>query len=74
LATQTKSLLGLGRRASPDTRRISELADQAPFFQAQGWFARERLWINEQHLAICRIAAPTFFEERRANWFSERLL
>ena len=73
LATQTKSLLSLARRATPDARRISELAEQAPLFQAQRWFARERHWINEQHLAICRIAAPTFFEEKRAGWFVERL-
>lgn len=73
MATQTKSLLSLARRASPDARRISELAEQAPLLQAQRWFARERHWINEQHLAICRIAAPTFFEERRASWFTERL-
>lgn len=73
MATQTKSLLSLARRGSPDARRISELAEQAPLSQAQRWFARERQWINEQHLAICRIAAPTFFEEKRASWFVEQL-
>ena len=34
------------------------------------WFAREKQWINEQHLQICRIAAPTFFEQRRAEWIA----
>jgi acetylornithine deacetylase/succinyl-diaminopimelate desuccinylase-like protein len=73
VATQTKSLLSLGRRASPDTRRIPELAEQAALFQAQRWFARERAWINDQHLALCRVPAPTFFEEKRARWFTEQL-
>ena len=36
------------------------------------WFRRERNWINEQHLKLCRIPAPTFFEEKRAAWMAER--
>jgi tripeptide aminopeptidase len=31
-------------------------------------FSRERLWINEQHLQLCRIPAPTFLEQKRAEW------
>lgn len=34
------------------------------------WFRRERNWINEQHLKLCRIPAPTFFEQQRAEWFA----
>ncbi len=29
---------------------------------------RQKQWINEQHLQLCRIPAPTFFEQRRAEW------
>src|SRR6266853_5592184 len=36
------------------------------------WFRKERAWINEQHLKLCRIAAPTFFEQKRAEWMAER--
>jgi len=36
------------------------------------WFRRERLWIQEQHLKICRIPAPTFFEQKRAEWIASR--
>jgi tripeptide aminopeptidase len=36
------------------------------------WFRRERGWINEQHLKLCRVAAPTFFEQKRAEWMAER--
>lgn len=32
------------------------------------WFNREKQWINEQHLRVCRVAAPTFFEKNRADW------
>lgn len=54
-------------------RRIAGLADSAALFQAQCWFAREKSWINEQHLQLCRIAAPTFFEQARAEWFRTQL-
>jgi tripeptide aminopeptidase len=36
------------------------------------WFRRERHWINEQHLKLCRIPAPTFFEEKRAAWMAQQ--
>ena len=36
------------------------------------WFRRERNWINEQHLKLCRIPAPTFFEDKRAAWMAEQ--
>lgn len=37
------------------------------------WFRRERLWIQEEHLKLCRIPAPTFFEQKRAEWIASRL-
>ncbi len=49
------------------------MAEQAALFNAQRWFARERTWISEQHLELCRIAAPTFFERARAEWFRIQL-
>ncbi|HTS46971.1 MAG TPA: M20/M25/M40 family metallo-hydrolase [Bryobacteraceae bacterium] len=36
------------------------------------WFAREKQWINEQHLQLCRVPAPTFFEQRRAEWILDQ--
>ena len=39
---------------------------------ALDWFRRERLWIQEQHLKLCRIPAPTFFEQKRAEWMAAR--
>ncbi|MGA7416251.1 MAG: M20/M25/M40 family metallo-hydrolase [Bryobacteraceae bacterium] len=73
MATQTRALLTLGRRLSPHTRRVSHLAGQPGLFEAQRWFSRERSWINERHLQLCRIAAPTFFEQKRAEWLCNQL-
>jgi len=70
LATQPKTLPGPG---ALDTRRIAHLAEQPALFHAQRWFNRERAWINEQHLQLCRIPAATFFEQQRAEWFREQL-
>lgn len=36
------------------------------------WFRKERAWINEHHLKVCRIPAPTFLEQKRAEWVAER--
>ncbi len=33
------------------------------------WFTREKQWINEIHLQLCRVPAPTFLEQERAAWF-----
>ncbi len=73
MATQTRAFLTLGRRLLPHTRRVSNLAGQPGLFEAQRWFSRERSWINERHLHLCRIAAPTFFEQKRAEWFCNQL-
>ena len=51
----------------------SELANTPPLRECLGWFARERAWINQQHLQLCRIPAPTFLEGQRAEWMVEQL-
>ncbi len=56
-----------------DQRRIAHMAEQAALFNAQRWFTRERTWISEQHLQLCRIPAATFFERARAEWFRVQL-
>jgi tripeptide aminopeptidase len=38
-----------------------------------GFFAREKQWINERHIQLSRIAAPTFFEAKRAEWILSQL-
>lgn len=49
---------------------MSELVSLPAVRECLQWFGREKLWINEQHLQICRIPAPTFFEQRRAEWMT----
>lgn len=51
---------------------VAELAQSAGVRAAVDWFRRERAWINEQHLKLCRVPAPTFFEQKRAEWMTER--
>ncbi|MGD0501090.1 MAG: M20/M25/M40 family metallo-hydrolase [Bryobacteraceae bacterium] len=36
------------------------------------WFTREKRWVNEIHLQLCRVPAPTFLEGERATWFVEQ--
>jgi len=49
---------------------VEELAAQREVRATLEWFRSERSWINEQHLNLCRIAAPTFFEKERAEWMA----
>jgi acetylornithine deacetylase/succinyl-diaminopimelate desuccinylase-like protein len=59
-------------RANADAAAIlSEILDSRPVRDCLTWFQREKKWINERHLEICRIPAPTFFEEKRAEWAAE---
>ncbi len=53
-------------------RSVADLAATPSMRSAMDWFRRERAWINEQHLKLCRIPAPTFFEQKRAQWMAER--
>ncbi|MBK9166888.1 MAG: M20/M25/M40 family metallo-hydrolase [Bryobacterales bacterium] len=47
---------------------------QAPGWRdALRWFTREKQWINERHLELCRIPAPTFLEGQRAEWMAAQL-
>jgi len=51
---------------------VAHLAASATVRTAIEWFRRERAWINDQHLKVCRVPAPTFFEQKRAEWMAER--
>jgi tripeptide aminopeptidase len=52
-------------------RNLADLAASPSVRSAMEWFRRERAWINEQHLKLCRVPAPTFFEQKRATWMAE---
>jgi len=52
---------------------IGELTEQRGVRECLQWFTREKQWINEAHLQLCRVPAPTFVEQERAAWFQEQL-
>lgn len=52
---------------------VAELAAQPSLRECLRWVQRERQWINDRHLQLCRVAAPTFFEQKRAEWMLEQL-
>lgn len=52
---------------------VQELAQQTGVAAALRQLTRDRAWTNEKHLELCRVAAPTFFEEKRALWMVEEL-
>ena len=49
-------------------RLVSSLVHSPGMKECLNWFSREKQWVNDQHLQLCRIAAPTFFEQERAKW------
>jgi tripeptide aminopeptidase len=51
---------------------VADLSSSPSVRAALDWFRRERFWIQEQHLKLCRIPAPTFFEQKRAEWIASR--
>lgn len=60
------ALLARGNRTAPLAREESVRA-------ALDWFTRERAWINERQLELSRVPAPTFFEQKRAEWMLAEL-
>jgi tripeptide aminopeptidase len=59
--------------SSVSQRLLAELADSAAMRDCFGFFVREKQWINERHLQLSRIPAPTFFEAKRAEWMLAEL-
>ena len=51
---------------------VGELTEQRGVRDCLQWFTREKQWINEAHLQLCRVPAPTFVEQERAAWFQEQ--
>jgi tripeptide aminopeptidase len=54
-------------------RSVAALAASATLAPALESFASSRKWINERHLELCRIPAPTFQEQQRAQWMAAQL-
>lgn len=52
----------------PLAKFAAQLAGASHLQDALQWFVRQKQWINEQHLQLCRVPASTFFEQRRAEY------
>jgi tripeptide aminopeptidase len=49
---------------------VADVAQLRGVRECLQWFTREKQWINEIHLELCRIPAPTFLEQQRAEWMA----
>ena len=58
---------------APTALPISELVESREVRDCLQGFTRDKQWINEMHLQLCRIPAPTFLEGERASWFLDQL-
>jgi tripeptide aminopeptidase len=47
-----------------------DVAERPGIREALQWFTREKQWVNEIHLQLCRVPAPTFLEQQRAEWMA----
>ena len=62
-----------GRSVDGPAAGLHALLQEPSAQSAARWFGAERRWIDDVQLQICRIPAPTFFEQRRAEWVSSAL-
>ncbi|HTQ52933.1 MAG TPA: M20/M25/M40 family metallo-hydrolase [Bryobacteraceae bacterium] len=58
---------------APVSSLVGEVADLRGMRECLQWFTREKQWINDIHLQLCRIPAPTFLEHQRAEWMTAQL-
>ncbi len=52
---------------------VGDLAQMRGVRDAMQWFTREKQWITEQQVELCRVPAPTFLEHERAEWMEAKL-
>jgi tripeptide aminopeptidase len=57
----------------PAVISIADVAQLRGVRESLQWFTREKQWINETHIELCRIPAPTFLEQPRAEWMAAQL-
>ncbi len=69
-AGATKYTRSVAAHTLPAAAAAGDLAEQPGIREALQWFTREKQWVNEIHLQLCRIPAPTFLEQERALWIA----
>lgn len=60
--------MAMGTSSVSATRNLDALAASRGVKEALQQLSRDKQWINEKHLELCRIPSPTFQEQRRAEW------
>ncbi len=50
------------------TPNLDAVASSRGVKEALQQLSRDKQWINEKHLELCRVPSPTFQEQRRAEW------
>lgn len=65
--------LPLRLRGAKKTPLTGVFAETEGIRDSLAFFSRERAWINDRHLAVCRIPSPTFLEQKRAEWMASEL-
>ncbi len=58
----------MGANLATPGAMVRNLTESRGVREALQWFTREKQWINEMHLQLCRIPSPTFLEGERAHW------
>jgi len=48
------------------------MASEPAVAETLQWLATQKRWIFEKHVELCRIAAPTFQERKRAEWMVQQ--
>jgi tripeptide aminopeptidase len=54
----------------PAAVAVGEMAERPGIREALQFFTREKQWVNDIHLQLCRVPAPTFLEQQRAEWMA----
>lgn len=75
-------ILDLGRHAARTARAsirntvsttvslLADLVESRGIRECMQFFTREKQWINDIHVQLCRVPAPTFAEAERAQWIA----
>jgi len=61
----------MATQGAPVAAVLGEILEHRGVRECLKWFTRERLWVNDAHLRLCRVPALTFLEGERATWMRE---
>jgi acetylornithine deacetylase/succinyl-diaminopimelate desuccinylase-like protein len=62
----------MAANSAPAGIDLGEIVEHRGVRECLQWFTREKQWVNEAHLQLCRVPALTFLEGERAAWFLDQ--